>query len=104
ARAAGASDRMAAACVIRWAIGSLLNGRDAGFDDDVAPFGRLGGDELGELLRRGGNAFRALLDDLSGYRRILDRADELLIELGDARLGRAVGGPIAPAIPTPRRS
>ena len=34
------------------AIDSLLNGRDAGFDDDVAPFGRFGGDELGELLGR----------------------------------------------------
>src|SRR5262249_15342440 len=66
ARSAGASDRMAAACLIRWAIGSLLKGRNTRLDDDVAPFGRLGGDELGEFLGSGGNAFRALLDDLGG--------------------------------------
>src|SRR5262249_27284302 len=81
---------MATARLIRWAIGSLLNGRNAGFDDDVAPFDRLGGDELGELLGRGGNAFRALLDDFTGYLRILDGRDQLLIELGDDRLWRAV--------------
>src|ERR1700747_1730610 len=69
----------------------LLNGRDAGFDDDVAPFGRLGSDELGELLGSGGNAFGALLDDLRGYRRILDGRNQLLIELGDDRRWRAVG-------------
>src|SRR5262245_32096720 len=92
ARRRGTSDRMAAACLIRWAIGSLLNGRDAGFDDDVAPFDRFGGDELGELIGSGGNAFRALLDDLTGYRRIFDGGDEFLIELGDDRLWRAVGG------------
>src|SRR5258707_14654561 len=69
----------------------LLNGRDAGLDDDVAPFGRLGGDELGELLGSGGNAFGALLDDLRGYRRILDGRDQLLIELGDDRRWHPMG-------------
>src|SRR6201984_299649 len=69
----------------------LLNGRDAGFDDDVAPFGRLGGDELGELVGGGGKPFGSLLDDLRGYRRVLDGRNQLLIELGDDRRWRAVG-------------
>src|SRR5438128_10061635 len=70
---------------------ALLNGRDAGFHDDVAPFGRLGGDELGELLGSGGNAFGTLLDDLRGYRWIVDGGDQLLIELGDDRRWRPMG-------------
>src|SRR5260370_42463702 len=69
----------------------LLNGRNSGLDDDVAPFGRFGGDELGELLGRGGNAFGALLDDLRGYRRILEGRDQLVIELGDDWRWRPMG-------------
>src|SRR5262249_18927961 len=65
----------------------LLNRRDAGLDDDVAPFGGFRDNELGEPLGRRRGAFRALLDDFVSDLRILDSRDQLLVELGDDRLG-----------------